>query len=451
MIQLQIKNSISTISGLSIQQHKALKQVLSYKIDSQQAYFSGSWKNRRYLLGNTGNFPTGLLYLVEGFCEKEGIRVEVEDLRVRPRGESNKFTATFPFDPYKEQFEAAHACLNEDRGIVSAPTGTGKSLIVAMIVNLLQVRTLIVVPSLELKRQITESLQDIFKSQKVGSFSDNADIAVDNVDALDPKIEAKYDCVIIDEFHHSGAKTYRELNKKSWRGVFYRFGITATPFRSNENERLLLESVLSKVIYRLDYSTAVEQGYIVPIEPYLIQVPTTPTNAYTYAEAYSELIINKSQRNQLLVELVTRLYNAKQSTLVLVDQIKHGEEIQQSLASIGVHVPFANGQDEDSRRMILEFNQQKYPVLIGSSILGEGVDTKPCEWVILAGGTGKSRGKLMQACGRAVRKFPGKESAKIITFYDASHKFFKKHHAAFVKTMREEYGVKPVNLPIDLL
>ncbi len=448
-MKLIVGNSLSQLEGLTTAHLSEVRKVLSYDESPESAHFSGAHKrHRRYLIDKRGFFPTGLLYLVEGLLEKHRWAHVTVDSRRRPESRPELFTSSLGVTPYPEQVDAARACQRAYRGIVAASTGTGKSLIAALIIEAVAVRTLLVVPSLELKRQLTESLSVIFGARSVGTFSQNRLIAVENIDSLDPTIKCGYDCIILDEFHHSAAKTYRDLNKKAWPGVFYRFGLTATPFRTNENERLLLESVLSKVIYRLEYSDAVKNGYIAPIEPYYVPVPRSsrPCEEFSYGAVYSELIVNKPERNALICDYIQALYEAKSSTLVLVNQIKHGELLQKMMSDRGYSIPFANGQDENSREMIRRFNAETHPVLIGSSILGEGVDTRPCEYVLLAGGPGKSRGALMQACGRAVRRFQGKESAKIISFYETGHKWFKKHHAFFVKTMKEEYGVTPAKI-----
>jgi superfamily II DNA or RNA helicase len=440
MIQLTVGNSYSRITGLNDGQHRELKDLLSYKIDAQQAYFSSDWRGgKRSLFGKRGDFPTGLLYLVEGWLGEDQINYEGFDNRVRPMARKGEFPISLEHIPYQEQEEAANACTYDHRGILVAPTGVGKSLIIALIIRNLEVPTLIVVPSLELKRQLSESLADLFNYTDVGP---GKPIWVENVDALDPTKEVTgYDCVIIDEFHHSGAKTHRTLNKKAWKNIYYRFGLTATPFRSNDNERLLLESVLSEVIYRIDYKAAVEKNYIVPLEAYYIDLPQTDTNGETWAEVYGDLVVENEARNKIIKDLIHSLEG--QNVLTLVKEIKHGDWLRTISGS-----PFANGQDDGSRQLIGQFASGQLKSLIGTTgVLGEGVDTKPAEWVILAG-LGKSKNAFMQQVGRAFRKYPGKESAKVILFRDKSHKWTLAHFNAQVKYLREEYGVKPIKLEI---
>lgn len=442
-VTLKIGNSSCQLAGLNELQFKKLKAILSYSIDQQAAYFSRSTHNlRRYLIDKKGNFPTGLLYLVRKFLKEEKISIRVEDDRVQPVSKPGLFTMSLPYEPYSEQIEAAKAAKFHHRGIISAPTGVGKSVIVALIINELQVNTLVVVPSIELKRQLTEGLKKTFGEKQVGGLG--KPIAVENVDALDTKEVLKgYDCVITDEFHHAGAKTYRELNKKAWKNIYYRFGMTATPFRSDENEKLLLESVLSNVIYRILYQDAVDKGYIVPVEAYFIEVPPTKVKGHTWAQVYKELVVENKPRSQIISNLLVNLHSNNCSALCLVKEIAHGKKLSDSTGA-----GFANGQHEDCALLLDWFNQKRISILIGTTgVIGEGVDTKPCEYVIIAG-LGKSKTQFMQQVGRAMRKYPGKENAKVVIFLDRSHKWSKAHFAAQVKILREEYGVEPVRLEI---
>lgn len=447
MIALKINNSYSSISGLSIEQFKTLREILSYKLPKAQSYFSRDpAQGKRYLLDKRGEFPTGLLYLVEIYLSLLSRPVSKLDHRKRPEAQPGRFEASMSLKPYPEQITAAKMLFRAHRGICSAVTGFGKSLIIALLVDLLQVRTLVVVPSLELKTQLRETLKKIFPKTQIGGLG--LDIAVENIAALDPKKKLiGYDAVIIDEFHHSAAKTYRELNKKSWVDVYHRFGFTATCFRSISEEKLLLESMLSQVVYKIDHAEAVSKGYVLPLEAYYFELPKIEVkSADNWAAVYSELIVNRKDRNEKIVSLGNRLFVGCKSTLILVNQIDHGEILQQMFSDIGLEVPFANGEDSTSSEHIADFSCGKLKLLVASSVVGEGVDTRACEYIILAGGSGKSRVKLMQNAGRSFRKFVGKDSGKIITFKDYSHKWLIGHHAHFMKTMREEYGVKSIKL-----
>lgn len=441
-IKVTIGNSSSKVEGLSAKQIKELTEILSYTPNANRTKFSGKQYGRktRLLTPRGHRFPTGLLYLVQAYL-KGYSGVIYADTRIKPQSRPGLFTAQLPYAPYPEQEQAALAAVKRCRGIIAAPTALGKSLICALIIRNLQVFTLIVVPSLELKRQLTETLTTIFGSDRVGGLG--LPIAVENVAALDPKRVPKgYDCVIIDEFHHSGAKTYRQLNKLSWGGIYYRFGLTATPFRSDENEKILLESVLSQVIYRIEYKTAVEKGYVVPLEAYYYDLPKTSLGtATTWPQVYRTLFTTNAALNTLVSDLVLSLDASGVSSLVLVKEVEHGRRLEGSTG-----MPFANGKDGCNKALIQDFNSKASNSLIGTvGIVGEGVDTKPAEYVLLAGG-GKSKNAFMQQCGRVLRIYAGKTSGKVILFRDSSHKWTLKHFRACCKFLKEEYGIIPVKL-----
>lgn len=441
---LTIGNSVCLLEGYTQAQFSVLRELLSY-VENPQAAFYHKFRrsNRKYLISKRGEFPTGLLYLVEEWINQNSLKaiVKVVDTRVVPKTFYKPFKWSLRLPPYPEQKAAGKAARIAHRGIIVAPTGVGKSIIAAIIIKELNVKTLVVVPSLHLKTQLTDNLIELFGKEFVGGYG--AVIAVENVDALEKQKSCQYDCVIIDEFHHSGAKTYRKLNQKLWSGVYYKFGLTATPFRSQAHESLLLESVLSKVIYEVDYYTAVKNGYIVPMEAYYYELPKKGTEAYTWAQVYSELVTLNQERNQLVADVLTQLVKSGGSTLCLVKEIAHGK-----LLSEMTGVPFANGMDGESGRLIQEFNNKDDGALIGTTgVLGEGVDTKPAEFIILAG-LGKSKNSFMQQVGRGFRRYGKKTSCKIILFLDRSHKFTLRHFKEQVKFLKEEYGVEPVKLEV---
>lgn len=442
---IQIDNSECKIEGLSVLQHKSLSAVLSYVVNPTAHFFAGGYgPKRQSLLSKRGTFPAGVLYLVKAWCAQNKLTPDVKDLRIIPLSKPNLFNANIAFSPYPDQLEAAEAAVKNHRGIIVAPTGVGKSLIVALIIQKVAVPTLIVVPNLELKRQLAAFLSEVFGQDKVGK---NKPIYVENIDSAPQKFTAvNYDCVIIDEFHHSGAKTYRQLNKKAWNTVYYKFGVTATPFRSQDHEKLLLESVLSNTIYKISYSKAIENGYIVPMEAYYIEVPKTQINSNRWHEVYTKLVVQNKKRNALISALLTTLKNEDKNVLCLVKETLHGEILSKESL-----IMFAHGQDKDSADMIKFFSQDRLKCLIGTTgILGEGVDTKPAEFIIIAG-LGKSRNQFMQQVGRGFRRFKDKFSCKIILIKDDSHKWTKEHFKAQCKILKEEYGILPLKLDTDAL
>lgn len=408
---------------------------MSYQTDAQAAYFSGKSYNRtRYCIDKRGEFATGLFRRVRLFLLKNRVEYDTKDTRVIPT-KTVDHKSNFKIYPYPAQILAADTAARLRRTIISMPTGSGKSMVMAIIAARLQVRTLIVVPSLEIRNQLLMTFRGIFK--------DMSNITIENIDSRALKTSKNYDLLIIDEAHHVAAKTYRDLNAKTWTGIYNRVFMTATPFRNNTEETLLFEGIAGHVGYQLSYQDAVTAGYIVPIEAYCIEVPKVKTDAYTYAEVYSELVTNNIVKNNLIGNTLLTLQYAEKATLCLVKEIKHGE----ALAKL-TGVPFVNGQDESSRIFIEQFNKGEIKALIGTTgVLAEGVDTKPAEYVMICG-SGKAKSSFMQAVGRVLRTFPGKESGKVILIRDKSHKFLLRHYNEQVKILKSEYNVVVTKLGV---
>lgn len=436
MLSLLIGNSVCKLSNTPKEVFADLRELLSYRVNSHGS-FGGKlshYPSKRYLLTKRGEFPTGLLYLVEDYLQAAGVVHAVKDARKRPAASPGRFSLTLPISPYADQENAVKALLRANRGTASMPTGTGKSVTMALLVDALQLKTLIIVPNLELKRQLTESFADY--------FGRTPDITIENIDSPALKNAKNYDALIIDEAHHVAANTYRKLNVKAWTGIYHRFFFTATPFRSKDEEQLLYESIAGPLTYRLTYSDAVKNGYIVPMEAYYYELPKRKAvEGFTWAEVYKELVVQNEERNNLISDLILTLSQGAVPTLCLVKEIAHGNALSEKTG-----VPFANGMDKNSKDLIRAFNTGEITSLIGTTgVLGEGVDTKPAEFVIVAG-LGKSKPAFMQQCGRGFRRHGDKASCKVILFKDRSHKYTLRHFKEQVKILREEYGVEPVVL-----
>lgn len=434
MVEIIVDNSYSQIKGLKTDEFRAVRKLLSYESDPQAAYFSNNWRRTKYLIDKNGYFPTGLLYRVLEHLAKSKIDFTVRDKRKIPKKDKLFNTSYFKSpEPYVDQVIAVDMAQGHHRGGIIMPTGTGKSFVIALIALRLQVRTLVVVPTLEIKKQLQSSLNALYGNSK--------DIVVENIDSKRLKALKDFDCLIIDECHHVAAKTYQDLNKTAWTGIYYRFFLTATFYRNQDNEQLLFEGIAGEPIFQLSYSDAVKRGYIVPVEAYYYNVPKQATDAYTYREVYNKLVVHNEARNVLIGQLLVNINADQTHALCLVKEIKHGEILSQLTG-----FPFANGQDETSREYINEFNKGEIKILIGTTgVLGEGVDTKPAEFVVIAG-LGKAKSAFMQNIGRGARRYPGKESCKVILFRDASHKFTLRHFKEQYKILKDELGIKAEEL-----
>jgi len=429
-MKLIINNSYSRVLDININDFNELRTLLSYLPDNKANYFSRGYNYRRYLIDKRGYFPTGLLHKVATFLTDK--QVIVQDMRIKPKSTKNMFCLNSIHKPYPWQIAAAEKMAKTHRGGIIAATGTGKSFLIALIASRLNVKTLVVVPTLEIKSQLIEAFSVILKGS-------DKNLIVENIGSTKLKHLTDFDCLIVDECHHAAAKTYRILNKTAWNKAYYRFFVTATFFRNNEDENMLFEGVCGQPIYKLDYRSAIRNNYIVPVEAYYYDLPKQPVTGYTYNEVYQEAVVNNAIRNDIIVNTMESLQNC--NILCLVSRIDHGKILSKMSG-----VPFVSGEDDESRKYIQMFNKGEIKSLIGTTgVLGEGIDTRPAEYILIAG-LGKAKSAFQQQIGRGVRKYKDKKSCKIILFRDRSHKFLLRHYREQCKVLKETYGVVPINL-----
>lgn len=405
------------------------------------SYYSKRFADGRvYLIDKKGEFPTGLLPMVNKWFVDNSYEFERVNLTKRPQSSETRFKLQMDLTPYPYQENLMARLPGAFRGTIAAITGSGKSIMMAMLINKLQLRTLVIVPNLTLKAQLTEVFTKLFG--KLASRDLRVEFFGDKVltDCKD------YDLLIIDEAHHSSCSTIRDLNKSAWQNIYYRYFFTGTPFKALEEDQIILKSIIGDVIHEVTYEDALSANTIVPVEAFYVDVPKVPldNNDVAWAKVYNKIVVNNRIRNKIIALFVTALKAAKASTIILVKEIEHGQILSDMT---GCH--FVQGENKDNAQALQMFNLGQTQMIGTVGVLGEGADTRPTEWIIIAG-LGKSKPAFMQMVGRGLRKFPGKKSVKVLLFRDPSHKWGMDHFRAQCKTLLEEYGAKPVKLEIEV-
>jgi superfamily II DNA or RNA helicase len=289
------------------------------------------------------------------------------------------------------------------------------------------VTVLIVTPSKRINSMMLKTMEKYFGKGKVAKLTTKSGkldkpINIVNIQALlkiDPNVLSSIQAVFIDEFHHSAADTYREVNLKHLKNCYFRIGLTATNFR-NDGADLALESVLSHVLYEYSIEQAIKDKVI--MQPEFDIVEFQQEQYSNWQEAYREGIVNNVDRNELIAEAVEH-YKGR-SILILVKEIAHGELLKALIKD----AEFINGEETDTiqDRMMDQFSSGKIKVLIGTSVIGEGVDLPIADTLVMAGG-GKARSQIMQNIGRVLRLHPAKKDALIVDFTDKGCDWLEEH------------------------
>ncbi len=256
---------------------------------------------------------------------------------------------------------------------------------------------------------------------------------------------------IIDECHHAAAGTYKTL-MKALPKAFYRIGLSATPFRTDESENILLDAAFGKIIYRKTASDLILDGILAKPKIYMVQYKDPEMTrkypkklkkgekAAAFTKIYKECVVENLWFNEIVCKCA--LTNAKMGrlTLISVKQVAHGKLIYDMMKQMNSKMPieFLHGKNKkelNEEKVKQDFADGKVKILI-STLFDEGVDIPKIDAVVDAGG-GRSAIKALQLTGRAMRKYEGKTKAFIFMFIQPYTHLYK-HSKARAQILQTE-------------
>lgn len=386
-------------------------------------------------------FPTGHLNLVLELLKEIKSKFELVDTRKKPGsylilGWQNK-----PHELRYYQREMVDIALESGRGVLEAAVGSGKSLIMAYLIKNLAVNSLVVVPSGGLSEQLYRDLSNLFGTKKVEVLNNKRIrskaklkpirvITIQSLAALKKSGDLSLviddiDALFIDEFHHSGSESFTNL-LSDLSHVYYKYGFTGT-FMRNDHKTLDMWGFLSNRLYSYPANQAIQDGFLTPVEVNTYDLIGRPANKYQieYDKNYCG--------SQEILDTIARICedaNPTDQILILVNKKdKGGKIISEFLTDLAFENTFISGDDskEVINNTISDFNEKKIKILLGSNVIGEGIDVRSSDHLIMAMG-GKSEIVIVQAVGRAVRLFEGKKIAKVHDFNFLKTKYMHKHY-----------------------
>jgi superfamily II DNA or RNA helicase len=329
--------------------------------------------------------------------------------------------------PY--QLEAQQAIVEaRKRGfqaqLVSLATGLGKTVVIATLPDLLELRpadvTLIVAHRDELIQQLVEKMKSQNPDAVVGvekaeeSAADNCNVIVATVQTLTgPRLNrfaAKFGrriaLFVIDEAHHAAAPTYRAILDKIAvkRPDVLVIGFTATPHRG---DGVRLTEIFPDIVYTMDARAAIDAGYLVPVRSYAV---TTETDLDAVASRAGDFVLGQLaeavdtlERNQKVLEAYQTLTPGKKA-LVFTASVEHARNVAQLFKDAGIKAAFASGDTPQKEReaIVAGFRGTRVDVLVNCGLYLEGFDVPSIEAIINARPT-KSTTLYTQVTGRGLR------------------------------------------------
>jgi len=457
MVKINYNPITSEISGLPESFVPKLKEILSYESKNKIysfAYQQGKWNGKFYLFRNN-KFPSGLLYLVEYFLQKQNLKYEILDKKFPT------IIGDLTINSLREyQKNALDICLKEGRGIIQAPMGSGKTRLAAAITESIGRNALFLVPRKELVLQHKTEFENC-SPLKIGEIIGEAGVRKFNENpwefpvyiAMFPtifwnrsnckKLLQETEILLLDEVHRAPCKTLYSVAMSC--PAPFRFGFSGTTEGRSDNADLKIRAVTGKIIFKQEMDPLVENGFLAKATVIFIDCKNDALNLIEWENLYRKGIVENKIRNQKIIKIVQESISKKKSCYVIVSRIRHGEILKEMCDFTKCEFLYGD-MDIDSRNLVLDkFRSGEIKVLIISPIGEEGIDIPNIETLILAAGQ-KAPIQVMQRIGRGLRYG---ESGKVLIFdfWDnwKGNKILYKH-SRLRKKIYEQAGFKIIKL-----
>ena len=452
MTVIDLYNGYIKISSPSEELRESLSNLLSYKDKSKQYQLKKMSKNP---------FLRASKAYEKLLKESEGTLIEeVNNELILPPGIADTLTnydvRDYRLDtgvevhyPWKDsqsainlrdfQQEAVNIAKQNWRGIINFATGLGKTKTAICLIREIKRKTLVVCPSKSIAKQFKEELEERFGTRKVGFIGDGtfkpSDITVGIAATVNNNIEKiktwNLGLIIFDEAHHTPATTFYSIAKDLGdTGRIY--GLTATSYRSDGKD-IFIQAGCGSILIERDIKWGVDNEWLA--KPYfLVRKVETVGNDFPddKLKSYKAHVLNSKEMTARIEKDALAMIAAGKSTLILVDQVEHGEALAKVLK-----VPFAQGEDKQSEEYINQLNKGKIKGLIATEgKAGEGVDTRNVDCLVLANFAG-SKGMVIQAVGRGLRKQGTKENCIILDYIPSGSTMLKRHAQNRIKWYQE--------------
>ena len=349
--------------------------------------------------------------------------------------------------------------LGEKRALLISATGTGKTYASAFAMRELGFkRVLFLVHRSQLAKQAKKSYERVFSNTittgivGAGRHEYNADYIFATRDTLwreDHLYQYKpddFDCIILDEAHHSSADTYQRIMRyftpKLW------LGMTATPDKRDDNieGRNIYEIFHYQIAYEIRLQQAMEENLLCPFHYFGISDLSLIGDEKGKSRKLSTEEFNRLISDERVKHIVEKAnyfgYSGdKVKGLVFCSRIKESEELsfkfnQTINPETGKYfrtIALNGDASEEERSKAFErlaMNEddateeiQPLDYIFSVEILNEGVDIIEVNQVIMLRPT-ESPIVFIQQLGRGLRKAEGKEYVIILDFIGNYEKNF---------------------------
>ena len=345
-------------------------------------------------------------------------------------------------EAFKRVFEEWDS--GKKRVLVVMPTGTGKTIVFAKIVEECVRRGYRVLIMAHRGELLDQAADKIFKATGLRSSVEKAErsclgewyrVVVGSVQTLMSEKRLKqfpkdyFDVIIIDEAHHCISASYQ--NVLQYFSGSYDLGVTATPDRADMKN---LGSFFESLAFEYTMPEAIRSGYLVPIKaltiPLKIDIRSVGVSAGDFKVGEIGTALDP-YLYQIAEEMVK--YCMDRKTIVFLPLITTSQKFMKILNERGFVAGEVNGNSDDRAQILQDFEDGKYNVLCNSMLLTEGYDCPAVDCIIVLRPT-KSRPLYAQMVGRGTRLSPatGKDHLLLIDFLWMTERHELCHPAALI-------------------
>lgn len=316
------------------------------------------------------------------------------------------------------------------RGMVVMATGVGKTYLAAFDSARFG-RVLFVAHREEILRQAWETFAKVVPHKSRGWFNaeqktTQAQLIFASVQTLSqeqyltPSVFPRdyFDYVIIDEFHHVAAQSYRRI--VDYFQPRFMLGLTATPYRMDNQD--IFQFCEDNVVYEINLQEAINKDYLVPFHYYGIYDPTIDYNQIPVSNGrYVGEELERALSVAARADLVLHHYVAHrpQRALGFCSGIKQANFMAEyfrknNVAAAAVH----SGQGPlvlERQAAVEALRRGEIEVIFSVDQFNEGVDIPEVELVMFLRPT-ESYTVFLQQLGRGLRKATGKEYLTVLDF-----------------------------------
>jgi superfamily II DNA or RNA helicase len=234
-----------------------------------------------------------------------------------------------------------------------------------------------------------------------------------------------YDYIVIDEFHHAAAPSYRKMLERA--NPRFLLGLTATPFRGDQQD--IYQLCAGNALVSFELRDGIDAGILSPYHYYGCFDDIDYSNIsrqhgqYNIRDLERSLVIPKRDR---AIILKWKEKADGKATVAFCCTHEHAKRVAKSFCKAGVPAaPYISETDPKERYALLDrLANGDLRVLCTVDVFNEGADLPFIECLLFLRPT-QSKRIFYQQLGRGVRQYAGKTYCTVIDFIGNFHNAYK--------------------------